>query len=220
MSVKDKIAELRVSLPPHVTLVAVSKTYPAEAIMEAYEAGQRIFGENRPQEMSAKQAVLPPDIRWHMIGHLQTNKVRMIAPYVDLIHSVDSARLWQVIDREAEHAGRTIDILLELHVAQEESKHGWNEAELMEWLASGAFRELRNTRVRGVMGMASFVDDREQVAREFGRLKTAFDRLRAAFFGAEFDTLSMGMSGDYPIAIECGATMVRIGSSIFGSRSY
>ena len=122
MSVKDKIAELRVSLPPHVTLVAVSKTYPAEAIMEAYEAGQRIFGENRPQEMSAKQAVLPPDIRWHMIGHLQTNKVRMIAPYVDLIHSVDSARLWQVIDREAERAGRTIDILLELHVAQEDQR--------------------------------------------------------------------------------------------------
>ena len=220
MSVQTNLTAIRNSLPATVTLVAVSKTHPVEAIQAAYEAGQRIFGENRPQEMAAKQSVLPSDIRWHMIGHLQTNKVRLIAPFVDMIHSVDSERLWQTIDREAARIGRTIDILLELHIAREESKHGWNGEELTAWLDTETYREFTHTRVRGLMGMASYVDDRDQISEEFRGLKALFDHLRQTRFGSEFDTLSMGMSGDYRIAVECGSTMVRIGSSIFGSRSY
>ena len=220
MAIEEQIAELQHTLPPEVTLVAVSKTHPAEVILEAYRAGQRIFGENRPQELKAKYETLPKDIRWHMIGHLQTNKVKYIAPFVELIHSVDSDRLLEAIDREAAKNNRVIDVLLEIHVATEETKHGWEAAELSDYIASGVYKKYTNVRFRGIMGIASFTDDRSLIRREFTRLRTSFEHLRDHYFGAEFDTLSMGMTSDYPLAVECGSTMVRIGSKIFGNRNY
>ena len=219
MSISTKIEELHASLPQDVTLVAVSKFYPVESLMEAYNAGQRVFGENRVQELLTKEEVLPKDIEWHMIGHLQTNKVRQIVPFVAMIQSVDSVRLIECINREAERIGRVVDILLEIHVAQEESKTGWNYEELVEYLQSGAMAELKNIRVRGVMGMATNTDDETIVRSDFERLAECKNEL-APRFGEEFDTLSMGMSEDYALAIECGSTMVRIGSSIFGHRNY
>lgn len=218
MSISSKIKELKDSIPAGVSLVAVSKTYPAQVIKEAYDAGQRIFGENRPQEMVEKQALLPGDIQWHMIGHLQTNKVKYIAPFVSMIESVDSERLLEVINKEAIKNGRIIDVLLEIRIAEEDTKSGWDERELMEYLASGKYRELQGIRFRGVMGIATYTDDRSRVRSEFLHLKEIFDKLKAGYFGEEFDTVSMGMSGDYPLAIECGSTMVRIGSYIFGER--
>ena len=219
MSISGKIEELHASLPQGVTLVAVSKFHPVESLMEAYNAGQRVFGENRVQELLTKQEVLPKDIEWHMIGHLQTNKVRQIVPFVSMIQSVDSVRLIECINREAERIGRVVDILLEIHVAQEESKTGWNYEELVEYLQSEAMAELKNIRVRGVMGMATNTDDEAIVHSDFERLAECKNEL-APRFGEEFDTLSMGMSEDYALAIECGSTMVRIGSSIFGHRNY
>ena len=219
MSINGKIEELHASLPQGVTLVAVSKFHPVESLMEAYNAGQRVFGENRVQELLTKQEVLPKDIEWHMIGHLQTNKVRQIVPFVSMIQSVDSVRLIECINREAERIGRVVDILLEIHVAQEESKTGWNYEELVEYLQSEAMAELKNIRVRGVMGMATNTDDEAIVRSDFERLAECKNEL-APRFGEEFDTLSMGMSEDYALAIECGSTMVRIGSSIFGHRNY
>lgn len=218
MSVKNKIEELRRSLPEGVELVAVSKTYPAEAIMEAYRAGQRIFGESRPQELAAKHNELPSDIRWHMIGNLQANKVKYIAPFVDLIHSGDSAKLLETIDKQALKNNRTIDVLLEIRIAREESKSGWSESELTDYLRSGEYKLLSNIRFRGVMGMATFTDDKELIRNEFTTLKKIHENLRRDFFGKDFDTVSMGMSGDYLIAIECGSNMVRVGSYIFGGR--
>ena len=185
--------------------------------MEAYEAGQRIFGESRVQELLVKYETLPKDIEWQMIGHLQTNKVRQIVPFVSLIQSVDSIRLIECINREAERIGRVVDILLEIHVAQEESKTGWNYNELTEYLHSGAFAALKNIHVRGIMGMATNTDDEEIIRHDFERLSDCKDEL-SKYFGEEFNTLSMGMSDDYELAIECGSTMVRIGSSIFGNR--
>lgn len=220
MAIKDKLAELKASLPAGVRLVAVSKTYPAEVVREAYDAGQRLFGENRPQEMDAKRQQLPADIEWHMIGHLQTNKVKQIAPYVSMIHSVDSAKLLGVIHEQALKNDRVIDILFEVHVAREESKHGWNEAELVAYLRGGEFRGMQGVRFRGLMGVATFTDDEQVVRDEFMRLNGLFGRLRHDFFGPDFDTLSMGMSGDYLPAIACGSNMVRIGSLIFGVRNY
>lgn len=220
MAIKDKLAELKASLPAGVRLVAVSKTYPAEVVREAYDAGQRLFGENRPQEMDAKRQQLPADIEWHMIGHLQTNKVKQIAPYVSMIHSVDSAKLLGVINEQALKNDRVIDILFEVHVAREESKHGWNEAELVAYLRGGEFRGMQGVRFRGLMGVATFTDDEQVVRDEFMRLNGLFGRLRHDFFGPDFDTLSMGMSGDYLPAIACGSNMVRIGSLIFGVRNY
>lgn len=220
MAIKDKLAELKASLPAGVRLVAVSKTYPAEVVREAYDAGQRLFGENRPQEMDAKRQQLPADIEWHMIGHLQTNKVKLIAPYVSMIHSVDSAKLLGVINEQALKNNRVIDILFEVYVAREESKHGWNEAELVAYLHGGEFRGMQGVRVRGLMGVATFTDDEQVVRDEFMRLNGLFGRLRHDFFGPDFDTLSMGMSGDYLPAIACGSNMVRIGSLIFGVRNY
>ena len=217
MAIGAKIEELHASLPQGVTLVAVSKFHPVEALHEAYEAGQRIFGESRVQELLVKHEAMPKDIEWQMIGHLQTNKVRQIVPFVSLIQSVDSVRLAECINREAERIGRVVDILLEIHVAQEESKTGWNYTELVEYLQSGAMAELRNIRVRGIMGMATNTDDEEVVRHDFERLAECKREL-ASHFGEEFDTLSMGMSDDYELAIECGSTMVRIGSSIFGNR--
>lgn len=219
MSIATQLREIRASLPEEVTLVAVSKTHPAEAIVEAYKAGQRIFGESRPQELKAKWEALPRDIEWHMIGHLQTNKVRMIMPSVALIHSVDSERLVREIEKEALRIGRKVDILLEIHVAREESKTGWSGEELRAWLAGGAWRELQAVRVRGVMGIASNTDDQAVVRADFEALKGWFEELKP-LFGEAFDTLSMGMSDDYPLAVACGSTMVRVGSRIFGQRDY
>ena len=218
MSIEQKIKELHSSLPQGVTLVAVSKFHPVEALQRAYDAGQRIFGESRVQELLVKHEALPNDIEWQMIGHLQTNKVRQIVPFVSLIQSVDSVRLIECINREAERIGRVVDILLEIHVAQEESKTGWDFDELVEYLQSGALAELKNIRVRGVMGMATNTDDEMVIRHDFEQLAKHKEAL-ALHFDASFDTLSMGMSDDFELAIECGSTMVRIGSSIFGERN-
>jgi pyridoxal phosphate enzyme (YggS family) len=219
MSIKSEIERLRSELPEGVKLLAVSKFHPVEALQEAYDAGQRAFGESRPQELKAKQAVLPDDIEWHMIGHLQTNKVKYIAPYVHLIESLDSKRLAEAIEKEAAKCDRTIDCLLEIHVTKEESKSGWDYAELLDFVRSGGFAAMPHIRLRGVMGMATFTDDEATVRGDFKRLNECFTELKE-HFGAEFDTLSMGMSDDYPIAIEYGSTEVRIGSTIFGQRVY
>ena len=217
--IASQLTLVRESLPEGVTLVAVSKTHPAELIREAYDAGQRIFGESRPQELREKFDALPRDIEWHMIGHLQTNKVKYIAPFVALIHSVDSARLVEAIQTQAAKCGRVIDILLEIHVAEEETKSGWEPDELRTYLAADPFAQLPNLRVRGVMGIATNTDNESVVRRDFETLKGLFEELRPRF-GATFDTLSMGMSHDYPLAVACGATMVRVGSLIFGERDY
>ena len=219
MSITSKINEIRSTLPAGVTLVAVSKTHPAEAIREAYDGGQRIFGESRPQELKSKYEALPRDIEWHMIGHLQTNKVKYIAPFVALIHSVDSLRLLEVINREAGKCGRVIDCLLEIHVAREESKTGWDYDELLAEVQRGAFSHLKSVRVRGVMCIATNTDDEAVVRADFERLVNYRNEL-APHFGEAFDVSSMGMSDDYPLAIECGSTMVRVGSKIFGERDY
>ena len=214
-----QLSQVQASLPAGVTLVAVSKTHPVGAVRAAYDAGQRIFGESRPQELAAKQAELPHDIVWHMIGHLQTNKIKLIVPFVALIHSVDSARLAGAIQREAAKCGRTVDILLEIHVAAEETKTGWEFAELLAWVQSGAPAQLPNLRMRGVMGIATNTSDESLIRNDFNRLKQCFDRLKPCF-DASFDTLSKGMSDDYPLAVDCGSTMVRVGSRIFGARDY
>lgn len=219
MSIQSQIAELQQTLPKGVTLVAVSKMQPIESLREAYEAGQGIFGESRPQEMCAKREQMPEDCRWHMIGHLQTNKVKYIAPFVEMIHSVDSLRLLDSINREAMKCGRRIDILLEVHLATEESKSGFSVEELREVIATEDIKDLAYIRVRGLMTIASNTDDEAVVAGEFKQLKNLFDELKPEF-GEHFDTLSMGMTSDYPLAIECGSTMVRIGSQIFGERNY
>ncbi len=219
MSVAHQLASLKSRLPQHVTLVAVSKMHPAEAVQEAYDAGQRIFGESRPQELREKYDLLPKDIEWHMIGHLQTNKVKYIAPFVRLIHSVDSARVLEAIQKEAAKCDRVIDILFEIHVAREETKTGWNYEELETYLKEDPFASMPNIRVRGVMGIATNTDDEKVVRGDFEQLRAHFEALKPRF-GAEFDTLSMGMSGDYPLAIECGSNMVRVGSYIFGARDY
>lgn len=205
--------EVRSSIPPHVTLVAVSKTKPVSAIEEVYAEGIREFGENRVQELVEKNAVLPSDINWHAIGHLQTNKVKQVVGLASLIHAVDSTRLFDAIEKQASKTGCVQDVLLQVHIAEESSKFGFDAAELEELLGSDRFNS-SSVRVRGLMGMATFTDDTEQVRREFKGLKELFDK----YAGGSFDTLSMGMSGDYKIAIEEGSTMVRIGSAIFGSR--
>lgn len=219
MTVKANISEIKSALPANVVLVAVSKFHPAEAIMEAYNAGQRVFGESRVQELVAKYEQLPKDIEWHMIGHLQTNKVRAIAPFVSLIHSVDSRRLLECINREAERCGRVIDCLLEVHVAREQTKSGWDSEELLAFVCSGELAAMKNIRIRGIMGMATNTDDIAIIRSDFERL-AAIKAQITPMFDSSFNVLSMGMSDDYPIAIQCGSTMVRIGSSIFGQRNY
>ena len=219
MSIKTEIERLHNELPEGVKLLAVSKFHPVEALREAYDAGQRAFGESRPQELKLKAEILPRDIEWHMIGHLQTNKVKYIAPFVTLIESLDSERLAQEINRQAEKCGRTIDCLLEIHVTDEESKSGWAYDELLSFVRGGGFPAYPNIRIRGVMGMATFTDDEAVVHHDFKRLADCKAEL-SRFFGEEFDTLSMGMSDDYRIALECGTTEVRIGSTIFGAREY
>ena len=219
MSITERINKIRAELPDGVTLVAVSKTHSAEAIREAYDGGQRIFGESRPQELKSKYELLPHDIEWHMIGHLQTNKVNYIAPFITLIHSVDSIRLLEVIDREAGKCERVIDCLLEIHVAREESKTGWDYNELLEEVQRGSFSRFANVRIRGVMCIATNTEDENTVRDDFERL-IAYRNEVAPYFGEAFDVVSMGMSDDYPLAIECGSTMIRVGSKIFGHRSY
>ena len=217
MSVTSKIAELRASLPQGVQLVAVSKFHPVEALQEAYDAGQRIFGESRVQELLVKQESLPKDIEWHMIGHLQTNKVRSIAPFVALVQSVDSERLLRLIDREAARCDRVIDVLLEVHVAREQTKSGWAVEELTAFVRSGALATLPNVRVRGIMGMATNTDNEAIIRHDFEQLFNIKKGLEP-HFDSTFDTLSMGMSDDYELAISCGSNMVRVGSKIFGCR--
>lgn len=219
MSVENQIKRLHAALPEGVKLLAVSKFHPVEAIKEAYAAGQRAFGESRPQELKQKYEHLPHDIEWHMIGHLQTNKVKYIAPFVHLIESLDSERLAEEIERQAAKCNRVIDCLLEIHVTEEESKSGWDYTELLAFVKRGGFASLPHIRLRGVMGMATFTDDESVVRADFERLAACKKEL-AEYFGDEFDTLSMGMSDDYPIAIEYGSTEVRIGSTIFGVREY
>ena len=219
MNIKERLHKILATLPDGVKLVAVSKFHPAEAVEEAYNAGQRIFGESRPQEMAAKAKVLPKDIEWVMIGHLQTNKVKMIAPFVSLVASVDSERLIEEIEKQAAKNERTIDILLEVHIADEESKSGWSLSELREYLASGALERMEHIRVRGVMTIATNTDDEAIIRRDFNNIRTIFEELKPRF-GEAFDTLSIGMSDDYPIALEYGSTMVRIGTAIFGHRVY
>lgn len=219
MSIKERLKSILSTLPEGVTLVAVSKFHPAESIQEAYDAGQRNFGESRPQEMAAKYEALPKDIVWTMIGHLQTNKVKLIAPFVSLIASVDSERLVAEIERQAERCERTIDILLEVHVADEETKSGWAIDELRTYVASGALSAMPHIRVRGLMTIATNSDDESIIRRDFQTIKSLYDELKPTF-GEAFDTLSIGMTDDYPIALEYGSTMVRIGTAIFGTRVY
>ena len=219
MSIANKIEQLRSSLPEGVRLLAVSKFHPTEAIVEAYEAGQRAFGESRVQELQQKYEALPKDIEWVMIGHLQTNKVKYIAPFISLIESLDSERLTLEVERQANKCNRVIDCLLEIHVTDEDSKSGWAWDELLEFVRGGGFKALPHIRIRGVMGMATLTDDESTVRRDFEHLAACKQEL-AAYFDESFDMLSMGMSDDYPIALEYGTTEVRIGSTIFGSRQY
>ena len=218
MSISKNLNNIKSQLPAHVTLVAVSKTKPVADLMEAYNAGQRIFGENKIQEMTDKWEVMPKDIEWHMIGHVQTNKVKYMAPYVSLIHGVDSLKLLQEINKQAAKNNRVIDCLLQVYIAEEESKFGLDEQELDEMLKQVQHdkENYKNIRIVGLMGMATFTENQNQIEKEFKNLKTIFDNLKTQ--NSELKTLSMGMSGDYQLAISCGSTMVRIGSSIFGSR--
>ena len=217
MAIATNLLQIKSTLPEHVNLVAVSKTKPVSDLMEAYEAGQRIFGENKIQEMAEKWEQMPKDIQWHMIGHVQTNKVKFMAPFVSLIHGVDSLKLLEEINKQGKKNNRIIDCLLQIHIAEEETKFGLDEEELAYLVSSNEIQELKNIRIVGLMGMATFTDNKEQVKKEFTHLKSIFDQTKIN--NSQFTILSMGMSGDYQLAIECGSTMVRIGSSIFGGRN-
>ncbi|GAB1449855.1 YggS family pyridoxal phosphate-dependent enzyme [Bacteroidota bacterium] len=221
MSIAANIQKIREEIGPQVKLIAVSKTKPNEMIQEAYNAGQRAFGENKVQEMVAKFEQLPKDIEWHMIGHLQSNKVKYIAPFVHLIHSIDSQKLLETVQKEAVKNTKTIDVLLQIYIASEETKFGLSEEEALDLIHLYKQNKYSNIRVRGLMGMASLTDDRNTLNREFSGLKAFWDSLKSEEFinNPEFDTLSMGMSGDYGLAVDCGSTMIRVGSSIFGSRA-
>ncbi|MDA3909784.1 MAG: YggS family pyridoxal phosphate-dependent enzyme [Bacteroidales bacterium] len=218
--IQQRLKNVQSQLPEHIQLVAVSKTKPISIILHAYHAGQRVFGENKVQELQAKYPEMPKDIQWHMIGHLQTNKVKYIAPWIDMIHSVDRMKLLRAINKEAAKAERTIDCLLQFHIAEEDTKFGLDMQEAEQMLESESFQGFENVRIRGVMGMATFTEDMDQVSREFKHLKSIFEQLKTRFFSDNdaFSEISMGMSGDYKIAIEEGATIVRIGSTIFGAR--
>ncbi|WP_396160249.1 YggS family pyridoxal phosphate-dependent enzyme [Flavobacterium sp.] len=220
MSITKNLTQIKSQLPAHVTLVAVSKTKPVSDLMESYNAGQRIFGENKIQEMTEKWEQMPKDIEWHMIGHVQTNKVKFMAEYVSLIHGVDSLKLLQEINKQAKKHNRVIDCLLQIHIAEEETKFGLDEEELNHILTSEDYNSLENIRIVGLMGMATFTENQNQIEKEFNHLKTIFDKLNTIPFTQNLkpNILSMGMSGDYQLAISCGSTMVRIGSSIFGAR--
>lgn len=216
-TIKENLTEIKKSIPPHLTLVAVTKTKPITDIMEAYRAGQRDFGENKIQEMTQKWESLPKDIKWHMIGHIQRNKVKYMAPYVSLVHGVDSLRLLKEIDKQAKINDRTIPCLLQIHIAEEDTKFGFDGTELMELISSGQLAGLENVKIVGLMGMATFTDNTEQIKKEFRNLKGIWEQVKLIY--PQITELSMGMSGDYQIAIAEGSTMIRLGSSIFGSRN-
>ncbi len=222
MGIVENLTELKKQLPGHVTLVAVSKTKPDEMILEAYHAGHRDFGENKVQDLLAKQERLPGDIRWHMIGHLQSNKVKYLAPFVHMIHGVDSLKLLNTIQREGEKHNRILDCLIQFHIAMEETKFGFSRDEAVNLIHPETLAELHHLRVRGVMGMATYTENSDQIREEFRFLKRIFEELKASVFAGReyFDQLSFGMSGDYQLAVDEGSTMVRIGSLIFGPRNY
>ena len=220
--IKENLNKIKATIPEGVTLVAVSKTKPVSDVQEAYDAGQRVFGENHALEMRDKHEVLPKDIQWHFIGHLQTNKIKYIIPFVTLIHSIDTANLLEAVNKEARKHDRVVDCLLQFHIAQEETKFGLDLSEARQLLGSESFKQMENIRICGVMGMATFTDDEVEIRKEFKHLKEIFETLKKDYFTdqPQFKELSMGMSEDYPIAIEEGATLVRVGSKIFGPRNY
>ena len=218
MDISENIKKYKDELPENVKLVAISKTKPNEDLMEAYNAGQRILGENKIQEMTDKWEELPKDIKWHMVGHVQRNKVKYMAPYVSLIHAVDSLKLLKEINKRARQNERTIDCLLQIKIAEEDSKFGIDAEEAKEILSSEAYSKMEHVNIIGLMGMATFTDDKDQVRSEFKYLKSVFNKFQEQY--PDLKELSMGMSGDYQIAVDCGSTMVRIGSSIFGERNY
>ncbi len=220
MDVQENLQNLKSKIPAKITLVAVSKTHPPEAIMHAYRAGHRVFGESKAQEMLPKQEALPKDIEWHMIGHLQSNKVKYVAPFVALIHSVDSLKLLKVINKEAKKNNRIIPCLMQIHIAEESTKFGLSFEECCQLLESESYQKMHHVEIRGVMGMATFTDDNEQIIQEFKNLKQYFQQLKDSYFKhvEHFREISMGMSDDYQLGIAEGSTMVRIGSAIFGSR--
>ena len=223
MSIAENISTLKKQLPEQVTLVAVSKTKPVEDLQEAYDAGQRVFGENKIQEMTDKWQALAKDIQWHMIGHVQTNKVKYMAPYVHLIHAVDSFKLLKEINKQANKNNRTINCLLQLKIAEEDSKFGLSLPDLKEIIFSSELQKLQNICISGLMGMATFTSNESQLNKEFTLLKKTFDSVKKEIKPSgniKLETLSMGMSGDYPIAISCGSNMIRVGSAIFGTRNY
>lgn len=220
MSIQENLKTIKSSIPEHVTLVAVSKTKPVSDLMEAYNAGQRVFGENKIQEMAEKYEEMPKDIKWHMIGHVQRNKVKHMASFVSLIHGVDNFKLLKEIDKQAKKHDRIIDCLLQIKIASEDSKFGMSFEDVSKFTQSKIMSELKNIRVTGVMGMATFTDDKSQIKNEFNRLKFTFDALKALQTeNCKLQIISMGMSGDYKLAIDCGSTMIRVGSSIFGLRN-
>jgi len=222
MSVQQNIISIRKHIPAHVQLVCVSKFHPDEELLEAYNAGERVFGESKVQEMCGKQQRLPKDIHWHFIGHLQTNKIKQIVPFVELIHGVDTFKLLVEINKQAEKQNRKVNCLLQVYIASEITKFGFSSDELKSLLATAEWQELKNINIAGLMGMATFTDDKNQIRSEFKSLKMLFDELKNTYFvdNASFKEISMGMSDDYQIAIEEGSTMVRVGSSIFGVRNY
>ena len=222
MSIAQNIQEIRKNIPQNVSLVCVSKFHPENAILEAYNCGERIFGESRVQELLAKQTKLPADIQWHFIGHLQSNKIKLILPTVSLIHGVDSFNLLKEINSRALKAGRVVSCLLQVHIAREETKFGFSIEEIHQMLSGIEFGSLENVQINGLMGMATLTDDKEQIRAEFRTLRQLYDELKREYFqnNENFLELSMGMSDDYQIAIDEGSTMVRIGSSIFGMREY
>jgi len=221
MSVQQNLTELKQELPAGCKLIAVSKNQPAEKIMEAYNSGHRIFGENRVQELTGKYELLPKDIEWHLIGHLQSNKVKYIVPFVSMIHSIDSPRLLEEINKQAKKANRVVACLLQVHIAEEDTKFGFSPEEVTDLINAPVWQALTHVKIQGLMGMATFTDDQQQVRREFRSLRSIFDNLRSRQLPAQvtMQELSMGMSGDYKLAIEEGSTMVRVGTAIFGERS-
>ena len=218
MSIKKQLQQLKSVLPKQVTLVAVSKTKPVQDLMKAYDVGQRIFGENKVQEMVEKYQQMPKDIQWHMIGHVQRNKVKYMAPFVDLIHGIDSLKLLSEINKQALKNNRCINGLLQIKIAAEDSKFGMTKNDAIQLMKSSEIKSLKNIKIKGVMGMATFTDDQNKIRKEFETLKSTFSELKS--IQDSMHIISMGMSGDYPLAIECGSTMIRVGSHIFGARNY
>ncbi|MCF7560206.1 YggS family pyridoxal phosphate-dependent enzyme [Sabulilitoribacter multivorans] len=221
MSISENLNRIKSTIPKHVTLVAVSKTKPINDLMEVYNSGHRVFGENKVQEMVDKYDLMPKDVEWHMIGHVQSNKVKYMAPFVSLIHGVDNFKLLKEINKQAKKNNRTINCLLQIKIAEEDSKFGMSADDASKIFASDSLKEFKNIKITGVMGMATFTDNKNQIKEEFNRLKFIFDNLKELETeNCKLETISMGMSGDYQLAIACGSNMIRVGSSIFGSRNY